>query len=173
MKKGISLTTLAKTTVDAAHASGRVLMKHYQKRLVVGEKMGAGLVTNADMESEAAALKILRSRFPHFATLTEESSPEPGSSTRTYAGAPHRSHKSRAVSGLVGAIAPVISRLLASWTVPVLFRCRFIRLWRQRCRQSVQPVNSLRITTPGAAVCHPLWATSMPRANIQLCPASP
>src|ERR1700757_530297 len=39
----------------------------------------------------------------------KSSSPELGSRTRTYACAPHRSHRSRAVSGLVGAIAPVTS----------------------------------------------------------------
>jgi len=39
----------------------------------------------------------------------KSNSPELGSRTRTYACAPHRSHRSRAVSGLVGAIAPVTS----------------------------------------------------------------
>src|ERR1700742_3480612 len=37
----------------------------------------------------------------------KSSSPELASSTRTYAWAPHLSHTSSAVSGLVGAIAPV------------------------------------------------------------------
>src|SRR6185437_11173338 len=39
----------------------------------------------------------------------KSSSPELGSRTRTYACAPHRSHRSSAVSGFVGAIAPVTS----------------------------------------------------------------
>src|SRR6201986_96200 len=39
----------------------------------------------------------------------KRSSPELGSRTRTYACAPHRSHRSSAVSGFVGAIAPVTS----------------------------------------------------------------
>src|SRR5487761_441788 len=39
----------------------------------------------------------------------KSNSPELGSRTRTYACAPHRSHRSSAVSGLVGAIAPVTS----------------------------------------------------------------
>src|SRR6202034_798141 len=39
----------------------------------------------------------------------KSNSPELGSRTRTYACAPHRSHRSSAVSGFVGAIAPVTS----------------------------------------------------------------
>src|SRR6185437_15239453 len=48
------------------------------------------------------------------------SSPDPGSRTRTYAVAPHRSHRSLAVSGFVGASAPLMSppRLGPFWRLP-------------------------------------------------------
>lgn len=58
--------------VKAAHASGKVLMKYYGKNLQIREKMGAGLVTQADLEAEIAAVKVLRKAAPHFAFLTEE-----------------------------------------------------------------------------------------------------
>lgn len=48
----------------------------------------------------------------------KRSSPEFASSTRTYAWAPHRSQTSSAVSGLVGAIAPVNVAFLASCLRP-------------------------------------------------------
>lgn len=73
-----SLSLLAKTTVDAAQAAGRVLAKHFGKKLNIREKPGAGLVTNADLEAEDAALKVLRKRFPNFGILTEESPAEMG-----------------------------------------------------------------------------------------------
>src|SRR5215472_3612396 len=63
-------------------------------------------ISTATLASASACLRLWWAQ--------NSSSPSPGSSTRTYAGAPQRSHKSRALSGLVGAIAPVIGRLLAS-----------------------------------------------------------
>lgn len=77
-KKSPSINLIAKTTVDAAKAAGRVLAKHFGKRLSIREKPGAGLVTNADLEAEDAALKILRRKFPDFGILTEESPAEVG-----------------------------------------------------------------------------------------------
>jgi myo-inositol-1(or 4)-monophosphatase len=73
-----SLAALSKTAVAAAVASGRVLMKYYEKKFEVREKPGAGLVTNADLESEAACVKILKKAFPDFGFLTEESPPQKG-----------------------------------------------------------------------------------------------
>ncbi|MDR3608424.1 MAG: inositol monophosphatase family protein [Oligoflexia bacterium] len=67
---------LKKTAVDAALAAGKVLIKHFGRPLDIREKKNAGLVTNADVEAEQAALKILRKRYPDFGILTEESPEE-------------------------------------------------------------------------------------------------
>lgn len=67
---------LLESMIRAAHASGRVLMKHFGKKITVSEKKGAGLVTNADLESEEACIKILRRAQPGFGFLTEETSPD-------------------------------------------------------------------------------------------------
>jgi myo-inositol-1(or 4)-monophosphatase len=77
-EKDPSFQALEKTAVAASHAAGRVLMKYFEKSFEVREKQGAGLVTNADIESEAAAVKILRKGFPDFGFLTEESPPQAG-----------------------------------------------------------------------------------------------
>lgn len=66
--------------IEAAHAAGRVLLKYYEKKIGVREKKGAGLVTDADLESEAAAIRILKKARPDFGILTEESPPTPSSS---------------------------------------------------------------------------------------------
>ncbi len=67
----------SRNAVDAAHAAGKVLVKHFGRPLNIREKKNAGLVTNADVEAEQAALgKILRKRYPHFGILTEESPEE-------------------------------------------------------------------------------------------------
>ena len=69
-----------KTAIEAAHAAGKVLRKHYRRKLKVREKKNAGLVTNADIEAEETVLRILRKRSPDFGVLTEESDPRPGTS---------------------------------------------------------------------------------------------
>jgi myo-inositol-1(or 4)-monophosphatase len=79
MKKGVkspSLAALARTSVEAAEAAGAVLARHFGRKLDIREKPGAGLVTNADLAAEQAALRVLRRRFPEFGILTEESPPE-------------------------------------------------------------------------------------------------
>lgn len=64
--------------VRAAHACGAILRKYHSARLAkrnglnVSEKLGAGLVTNADLESERACVKALRKLRPDFGFLTEE-----------------------------------------------------------------------------------------------------
>jgi len=58
---------------DAAIAAGKVLLKYFGKTFEVREKKLAGLVTNADLEAEAAALKILKKARPDFGFLAEES----------------------------------------------------------------------------------------------------
>jgi myo-inositol-1(or 4)-monophosphatase len=62
--------------VRAARASGAILRKYYERHsksgLKISEKMGAGLVTNADIESEKSCVRLLRALRPDFAFLTEE-----------------------------------------------------------------------------------------------------
>ena len=66
---------LRKSAIDAAHAAGAVLKKYFRKPLQVREKLGAGLVSNADLEAEETTIKILRRKFPNFGFLAEESDP--------------------------------------------------------------------------------------------------
>ncbi len=62
--------------IRAAHACGAILRKYYESQnrrgLRVSEKVGAGLVTNADIESENACVKALAKLRPDFSFLTEE-----------------------------------------------------------------------------------------------------
>ncbi len=63
--------------VRAAHACGAILRKYHAARasksgLTISEKLGAGLVTNADLESERACVKALRKLRSDFGFLTEE-----------------------------------------------------------------------------------------------------
>jgi myo-inositol-1(or 4)-monophosphatase len=71
------LAKLRASAVEASHAAGAVLVKHFGRKLKISEKKGAGLVTNADVEAENAALKVLRRGSPGFKFLTEESAPDP------------------------------------------------------------------------------------------------
>ncbi len=69
------LNHLRKGVIKASWAAGKVLMKHFGKRLKIDEKKNAGLVTNADFEAEEAAFKVLRRFRPDFSFLAEESAP--------------------------------------------------------------------------------------------------
>jgi len=80
MTKTPSLNKLRDVAIDAAHKSGRILMRHFGRNLRVSEKEAAGLVTNADLESEEACVRTLKKAFPKFGFLTEEASPKPGES---------------------------------------------------------------------------------------------
>ena len=60
------------SAVEAALAAGKVVKKHYTRKLIVREKGKLGLVTNADIEAEAVALRVLKKAEPNFALLTEE-----------------------------------------------------------------------------------------------------
>src|SRR5438046_1833175 len=71
--------SLEKAALAAARAAGRVLLSYFEKSFTVREKLGAGLVTNADLEAEAAAVKVLKKQFPGFGFLTEEAPPQAGS----------------------------------------------------------------------------------------------
>jgi myo-inositol-1(or 4)-monophosphatase len=70
------LRELRMTAIAAALESGRVLRKHFDKKLDVREKGHLGLVTNADLESEEKCLKILLRNFPDFGVIAEESAPK-------------------------------------------------------------------------------------------------
>jgi myo-inositol-1(or 4)-monophosphatase len=58
--------------VEAALQAGKVIRKHYTRPLQIREKGKLGLVTNADVEAEEVALKVLRKCESGFALLTEE-----------------------------------------------------------------------------------------------------
>lgn len=62
--------------IRAGEACGAILRKYYEAQskrgLKVSEKLGAGLVTNADLESERACVSALRKLRPDFGFLTEE-----------------------------------------------------------------------------------------------------
>lgn len=62
--------------IAAAHAAGKIQRKHFNKRYRVGEKKGAGLVTEVDLASEKAVLRILKRLRPDFGVLAEESAPK-------------------------------------------------------------------------------------------------
>ena len=69
----INRERLLEGAVDAAYAAGKVIRKHYTRKLRIKEKAdNQGLVTNADVEAEAVALRILKKCEPKFALLTEE-----------------------------------------------------------------------------------------------------
>lgn len=70
------LHELQEGMIEAAEAAGQVLLDHFRGPLKIREKSGAGLVSNADLAAEAAALKILRKLRPDFGELTEETAPE-------------------------------------------------------------------------------------------------
>jgi myo-inositol-1(or 4)-monophosphatase len=59
--------------VEAAMQAGKVIRKYYTRPLKVREKgRSLGLVTNADIEAEETAMKVLRKCEKDFAFLTEE-----------------------------------------------------------------------------------------------------
>lgn len=66
------IPALLKASQEAALASGQILRRNFGKKLKVSEKKGAGLVTQVDLASEVAALKILKKAFPSFGVLAEE-----------------------------------------------------------------------------------------------------
>jgi hypothetical protein len=64
---------LLETAKTAAIAAGRVHEKYFEKALEIGEKSGSNdLVTNADFESEAKIVSVIRDVFPGHNILGEE-----------------------------------------------------------------------------------------------------
>ena len=70
-----SLSALRTTAIEASYAAGKILKKFFGGRLKVAEKKNAGLVTNADLAAESAAVRVLSKSYPEFGFLTEESQP--------------------------------------------------------------------------------------------------
>jgi myo-inositol-1(or 4)-monophosphatase len=73
MLKPKELAKIRKEAVLAAEAAGELLMKYWRKKFTVSEKFRAGLVTEADVKSEALIRKRLQRAFPDFVFLGEES----------------------------------------------------------------------------------------------------
>jgi myo-inositol-1(or 4)-monophosphatase len=66
---------LLATAVAAAHAGAEVITRYFrQADLEVGRKAENDFVTQADRESEAAVLAVIRQRFPDHRILAEEGS---------------------------------------------------------------------------------------------------
>ena len=73
-KEKIKPEQLQLKMVEAAHAAGKILLRYFKsgKDLKIDKKKGAGLVTNADLEAEEAAVRILKRAGGGFGFLTEE-----------------------------------------------------------------------------------------------------
>ncbi len=67
---------LLRALTEAALAAGKVLARYHERVFKVSEKVGAGLVTEVDLASEKAAMRILKRARPDFTFLSEEASPE-------------------------------------------------------------------------------------------------
>lgn len=72
---------LINPAIRAALAAGRVLMKYHENVVGIRSKGSAGLVTQADLEAEAAAMKVLRKARPDFTFLAEETATDPKASS--------------------------------------------------------------------------------------------
>ncbi|HXR24406.1 MAG TPA: inositol monophosphatase family protein, partial [Candidatus Binataceae bacterium] len=68
---------IEKVAIRAARAAGRVHMKRLNHISVARKTNAIDLVTEADRESEAAAIEVLQRAFPAHAILAEESGASP------------------------------------------------------------------------------------------------
>lgn len=65
---------LKQTLLDATHAGSRILQQYFNGSFTVSSKSNINdLVTQADHESEAAIIEVIRKAFPDHYILTEES----------------------------------------------------------------------------------------------------
>ncbi len=78
-KPSLKPESLRTPMMKAAHRAGGVLLRYFQRTFEVREKHQAGLVTNADLESEAAIIRVLKRARPDFGFLAEESGQTPSS----------------------------------------------------------------------------------------------
>ena len=86
---------------EAARLAGQIILDRFNTSLEVSFKGRADIVTDVDLAAEKAVLELLRSEYPDFGVLAEESSPvdtgspftwvvDPLDGTRNYAiGVPH------------------------------------------------------------------------------------
>ncbi len=71
-----SLSLLTEGAIEAARASGKILSRTFGKKLQISEKKDAGLVTQADIDSQNRSVSLLKKVSPQFGFLTEEAKPE-------------------------------------------------------------------------------------------------
>ena len=73
MKPDLHHPTVHETAIKAARAGGRVIRRYFEKDFKVEYKGELDLVTQADRESEAAVIRIIKRSYPNHAFLAEES----------------------------------------------------------------------------------------------------
>ncbi len=61
-----------KVAVKAAHRGGAIALKYFRRLKNISQKVDAGLVSEADRDSEACIIRIVRKKFPHHRFLGEE-----------------------------------------------------------------------------------------------------
>lgn len=74
-----TINELLRFGIKIARKSGKILLKHYGKRLKIELKSINNLVTEADKKSEAYLVKKIRNRYPDHEILAEESGIMPAS----------------------------------------------------------------------------------------------
>ncbi|MFC1650233.1 inositol monophosphatase family protein [Candidatus Latescibacterota bacterium] len=64
------------TAIDAAKESGEIILRSFGKQNEISYKGRIDIVTDVDIKSEKAIIKIIKSRFPGHDIITEENNPE-------------------------------------------------------------------------------------------------
>ena len=67
------LERMKKVAICAAKEAGEILRSHFGKIKHVEQKIGAGIVTEADKKAEKKIISMVKTSFPHHAILAEES----------------------------------------------------------------------------------------------------
>jgi len=80
----MKLSKELETAIIAARAGEKVVMKYFRGNFEVAKKKDDSLVTNADKESEAAIIKVLKKNFPSYNIYAEESGYEKKDSEYTW-----------------------------------------------------------------------------------------
>lgn len=73
MKLKIEKPVYLEVAIKAARAGGRVIRRYFEKEFRVDYKGELDLVTQADRESEAAVIRVIKRFYPEHAFLAEES----------------------------------------------------------------------------------------------------
>lgn len=71
-----SLDKFKKVSIEAAKAGGEILLSYFGRVRDVSRKERAGLVTEADRESEEKIISVIKAAFPEHSILAEESGRE-------------------------------------------------------------------------------------------------